>query len=159
MKLTMPLIQKRKTLFSGQHRQEWARKWGYGRTSHVPTHRYEDMYQRCYTVKNVEVKKGSSPLSIDSAYLSKNLKKKKGITNQWVTRILLSFVISPNSGAFPELLWLRLVILPVLLATFTASLFPQFQLKREVLGFVLKNSTTRISHTFPFPKLLFYFNF
>lgn len=77
MKLTKSLKKKRKMLFSGQHRQEWARKWGYGRTSHVPTHRYEDMYQRCYTVKNVEVKKRSSPLSIDSAYLSKNLKKKK----------------------------------------------------------------------------------
>lgn len=74
--------------------------------------------------------------------------------------ILLSFVISPSSEAFPELLWLKFVILPVIVATFTASLLSQFQLNREVvLGFVLKNSTTRISHTLPFPKLLFYFNF
>lgn len=74
--------------------------------------------------------------------------------------VLLNSVISPNNETLPELLWLRLVILPVMLATFTASLFSQFQLKREeVLGFVLKNSTTRISHTLPFPKLLFYFNF
>lgn len=73
---------------------------------------------------------------------------------------LLNFVISPNSEALPELLWLKLVILPVILATFTVSLLSQFQLKREVvLGFVLKNSTTRISHTLHFPKLLFYFNF
>lgn len=72
---------------------------------------------------------------------------------------LLNFVISPNSEALPELLWLRLVILPVMLATCTASLFSQFQLKREVLGFVLKNSATRISHTLSFPKLLLYFNF
>lgn len=73
---------------------------------------------------------------------------------------LLNLVISPNSEALPELLWLRLVILPVMLASFTASLFSKFQLKREeVLGFVLKNSATRISHTLSFPKLLFYFNF
>lgn len=74
--------------------------------------------------------------------------------------ILLDFVISPNSKVFPELLCLRLVILSVILATFTASMLSQFQLKREeVLRFVLKNSTTRISHTLHFPKLLFYFNF
>lgn len=73
---------------------------------------------------------------------------------------VLNFMISPNSEALPELFWLRLVIFSVMLATFTASLFSQFQLKREVvLGFVLKNSDTRISHILSFTKLLFYFNF
>lgn len=71
--------------------------------------------------------------------------------------ILLNFVISLNSKALPELLWLRLVILPVTLATFTVSLLSQFQLKREVvLGFVLKNSTTNFSHT-SFPKITLLF--
>lgn len=71
--------------------------------------------------------------------------------------ILLNFVISLNSKALPALLWLRLVILPVTLATFTVSLLSQFQLKREVvLRFVLKNSTTNFSHT-SFPKITLLF--
>lgn len=74
--------------------------------------------------------------------------------------VLLSFVISPNSQALYELLWLRLLILPTIDATFAASLLSLFQVKRaKILQFALKNSTMGIFHTLPFPKLLLYLNF
>jgi len=72
---------------------------------------------------------------------------------------VLSFVISPNSQALRELLWLRLFILPTTDATVAASVLSFFLLKRaQILQFALKNSTMGISRTLPFPKLI-YFNF
>lgn len=66
--------------------------------------------------------------------------------------ILLSFMISPNSQALRELLWLRLLILPTTDAIFAASPLSHFQLKgAQILQFALKNSTMGISHTFPLP--------